>query len=383
MSSVKFTNATLEKFLSAPNPEGKRRTIWDSEARGLGAYQTKNGVCTLFAHYRLANGVQRKQVLGRFKEIPLDEARHLAQKYRVAAKQGIDLAGEQKWKEPSKQGLTIEQAYKEFTEAQHRRENSPNTIRLNGYNWRNHLSQYQDREMASVSKHDVRAWHKEWGKSGPTVANQTARLFRAIYNYAVKFHDDLPPNPCSAVDYFKEVNNRRLIATKDLPAWRKKVDGLPNPIRRCYWRFLALTGLRRMDAASVRWDEVFETHIHRPNPKGGKDKAFDVPITAPLRALLEEAKAAQKVLYPASPYVFPADSKSGHISTGQEQKFMPGCAPHDLRRTYATACVEVGVDPYTIKLLNRSGFAGGSNLQIGWSHDEQNDEQVFTRSPRP
>ncbi len=29
-------------------------------------------------------------------------------------------------------------------------------------------------------------------------------------------------------------------------------------------------------------------------------------------------------------------------------------------------------------LLNRPGFAGGSNFQIGWSHDEQNDEQVFT-----
>jgi len=27
--------------------------------------------------------------------------------------------------------------------------------------------------------------------------------------------------------------------------------------------------------------------------------------------------------------------------------------------------------------LNRPGFAGGSNFQIGWSHDEQNDEQVF------
>jgi hypothetical protein len=23
------------------------------------------------------------------------------------------------------------------------------------------------------------------------------------------------------------------------------------------------------------------------------------------------------------------------------------------------------------------GFAGGSDFQIGWSHDEQNDEQVF------
>ena len=27
--------------------------------------------------------------------------------------------------------------------------------------------------------------------------------------------------------------------------------------------------------------------------------------------------------------------------------------------------------------VNRPGFAGGSNFQIGWSHDEQNDEQVF------
>jgi putative transposase len=28
-------------------------------------------------------------------------------------------------------------------------------------------------------------------------------------------------------------------------------------------------------------------------------------------------------------------------------------------------------------VMNRPGFAGGSNFQIGWSHDEQNDEQVF------
>jgi hypothetical protein len=27
--------------------------------------------------------------------------------------------------------------------------------------------------------------------------------------------------------------------------------------------------------------------------------------------------------------------------------------------------------------VNRAGFTGGSHFQIGWSHDEQNDEQVF------
>ena len=32
--------------------------------------------------------------------------------------------------------------------------------------------------------------------------------------------------------------------------------------------------------------------------------------------------------------------------------------------------------------MNRAGFAGGSNFQIGWSDDEQNDEQVLRRGVR-
>jgi hypothetical protein len=30
-----------------------------------------------------------------------------------------------------------------------------------------------------------------------------------------------------------------------------------------------------------------------------------------------------------------------------------------------------------VSALNRSGFAGGSNFQIGWSPCEQDDERVF------
>lgn len=28
--------------------------------------------------------------------------------------------------------------------------------------------------------------------------------------------------------------------------------------------------------------------------------------------------------------------------------------------------------------LSRAGFAGGSNVQIGWGHDEQDDEQILS-----
>jgi transposase InsO family protein len=33
--------------------------------------------------------------------------------------------------------------------------------------------------------------------------------------------------------------------------------------------------------------------------------------------------------------------------------------------------------------LNRAGFAGGSHFQIGWSHDEQDDQQILVGSSRP
>lgn len=39
--------------------------------------------------------------------------------------------------------------------------------------------------------------------------------------------------------------------------------------------------------------------------------------------------------------------------------------------------VTVNETDLTGRKVNRTGFAGGSNFQIGWSHDEQNDEQVF------
>ena len=31
--------------------------------------------------------------------------------------------------------------------------------------------------------------------------------------------------------------------------------------------------------------------------------------------------------------------------------------------------------------MNRPGFAGGSQLLSGWSHDEQDHERIFTRGP--
>lgn len=348
MAKLKFTSAALIKhFVEA---DALRSIVWDSDLRGLGAYRTASGEITLFVQYRLANGRQRKKVLGRLSEMTVTDARSKASEYTIAARHGRDIVAEHKAIEQP--GLSLGDAYLAYTEALNRRGASPNTLRLNARNWSFYLSPYQARELSSISKRDVRDWHAKWGESGPTVANQAARLLRAIFNYAQKkLTDELIANPCCAFEFFQERGLRRFIPTADLGDWWKRVEGIPNPIRRGYWKFLLLTGLRKEDAATLKWQDVHEYHIHRPNPKGGRTKAFDVPITAQVAELLAEMKAVGACLHPNSPYVFPSGAARGYVTNPRENAHIPNCSPHDIRRTYATACVEAGIDPYTVKAL--------------------------------
>ncbi|CAM5771836.1 integrase [Labrys miyagiensis] len=347
MAKLKFTTAALTKHFGTPT--GTRGILWDTEVRGLGAYGLGAGDCTLFVQYRLANGLQRKKTIGRLRELSLSDARMKALEYSMAARHGEDLVAVRKIMEKPK--LTLADAYLAYDEALKRRNVSTNTLALNARNWKRFISKYGARDIAAITKQDARAWHTKWGDSGPTVANQCARLLRAIYNYAAKVADDLPANPCRAIEYFTERNLRRVVSKDELAEWWLALENIPNPIRRAYWKLLLFTGLRKQDAATMRWDEVFDDRVHRPNPKGGRTKAFDLPMTAQLRQILDEAKAAHDVLFPNSPYVFPSTAKCGHLVNPREEGSLPGCSPHDLRRTYATACVEAGVDPYVLKLL--------------------------------
>lgn len=375
MPKLKFTVAALTKH--SESAQGYK-VAWDTEVRGLGAYRNGNGSCTLFAQYRLASGVQRKKTIGRLSELTLSDARAIATEYALAGRHGRDLVQERK--AGQRKGTTLSEAYHAYDTALVRRGASSNTRKLNGHNWNRFLSSYGTRVLTQISKRDVRTWHGLWRQSGPTAANHAARLLRAIFNYAAKFADEPLPNPCTAIEYFAERCTRRSISWHQLPNWHSAVEQIPNPVRRTYWKFLLFSGLRKQDAATIRWDEVFETHIHRPNPKGGRTKAFNLPITKQLAALLIEARTARDALYPNSPFVFPAASRRGHISDPGAAKFIPGCSPHDLRRTYATACVEAGVDPYVIKtLLNHAPDKGDVTslyVQISPEHKATSAQRV-------
>ena len=366
MSRQKFTQAVLTKFGS----EGSG-ILWDAETRGLGAYPTSQGV-SLFVAYRTLNGTQRKNTLCKATELPLNEVRALALKYTLAARHGEDLVASQRVKDEPR--LSVGSAYEAYCASLQKRGASPTTLRLNAKNWNLRLSKLGSRELATLTRTDVRLLHATWGKLGHvTAANQTLRLLRTILNFSRKRLDvgDLHENVCEAVELFTEVGRREVIAAGDLAAWWAQTSLIQNPLRRCYWRGLLLTGVRREELASLRWEHVLDDRIKIICPKGGVKRALELCLTPELAEVLREAKQAGALMFPHSPFVFAASSSTGYMLNPFDVN-LPGSAPHMMRRTFCSLAIECGVDPYTLKfLINHS--VGGNDVTAryvipSWEH---------------
>ncbi len=179
---------------------------------------------------------------------------------------------------------------------------------------------------------------------GPYAANHAMRTFRALYNRALREDPSLPPNPTVAVVFNKETRRNWAMAKGDLPPWWARVKKL-SPLFRDLHLFLLLTGLRRTDACTARWEHWDRMHdtLFIPNPKGGEDRGFLLPLSLFLNQLLSTRQQENEILFPDSPWVFPSHSTSGHV----EEPKKPGLpSPHAYRHTFRTLSLEAAI-PYT------------------------------------
>jgi integrase len=155
----------------------------------------------------------------------------------------------------------------------------------------------------------------------------------------------------------KEVRKRAPVTWERLADWSLWVDGelrLRNPVRADLFLFFLFTGLRSTDAATMRWDDIkFDKRtLHRPIPKGGEDRAFDIPLSDFLIELLQRRKQENLIAYgKRCPWVFPALDRHGRVSHVSEPKETGQPSPHRLRDTFVTAAHEAGVSHFDIKIL--------------------------------
>jgi integrase len=168
-----------------------------------------------------------------------------------------------------------------------------------------YLADWLDESLAVIGqdRKAVRDRHKHLTEEhGPHTANATMRSLRAVYRYERQVNAHIPECPVNSRDFNAEVRREKFVALSDLPAWKVKVDKMENPVRRDLQYFLLFTGMRRTAACEGRWEDFDESQrrLRVPRPKGGKVKAFNLPLSNFILKLLQRRREQNAVLFPDS-----------------------------------------------------------------------------------
>ena len=239
-----------------------------------------------------------------------------------------------------------------------------------------HLKDWLPMQLRDISARMVKARHAKI--KAPVAANNTMRIFRAIYNLALEETEDanelptLPPNPVRRMQRKWNDENRKdnFVKQTKLKDWWTSTEKIARTrpgtrkesvpvyahgdgeLARDYLQFVILTGLRRREATGLLWknvdmDDKSITILDTKN----KD-TLELPLSDYLLEILQRRKGKdRKSVFP----IVEVKKFVAWVRKGSGVAF----TIHDLRRTFATYAEELNIGGYTIKAMLNHRIGGG------------------------
>lgn len=210
---------------------------------------------------------------------------------------------------------------------------------------------------------------------GSYAANGGMRTLSAIYNNTARTILELRRlNPVEAVRFNRELRRQTALTGADLPKWFAELDLFENKIRRHFHVITLLTGSRPDALKRAKWSDINidERVWHFPNPKGGDERAFDIPLSDKLISLLNVLKADAAKDYPAGStyWIFPGSTGPGHVTATKEPRTKLTKWGNDLRQSFRTFATMAGVAEIYIRVFmnhkDRDVSTGYLNLLPIW-----------------
>lgn len=380
---MKLTQRAVER-LPAPDLSGKPKIHWDDELRGFGVLVSGvTATKSFIVQHDLPGGKSRRVTIARVGMLPLPGARKQAIRALLEMQAGKDPKAGRK---TGRRGApTLRKALDAYIVGSPKlRPASVRNYRGAVARW---LAAWADRPLSEIGRDMVQARYAELvEQSGAAAGNMAMAVLRAIWNHAADADPALPPNPVRLGKQWREIPRRtRKVDFSAMPAFWSALQAAPNSVQRDYVTLLLFTGLRKLEAASLRWSDIDfgAGTLTIPAERTKNGVAFVLPMSDFVADLL----ARRRALGDLGGFVFPAASRSGHLSdiggafAGIERACGIRVSCHDLRRTYATIAARI-VSGYTLKrLLNHSSRSDvtAGYVQIGADELRGDVERIAAR----
>ena len=356
-NAVKITKTFTDKALPLPN---KDQTFYrDSTLKGFALRITSAGVKSFVVEKIIDNKV-RRITIGKYNgALTVEQARKKAQILMGQIADGINPITEKEIVAMNE--TTLEQVMQDYLKA--RKTLKPKTL----YDYNRVMTvafvDWKNLPILKITKDKVEKLHTKLGENnGEAYANLAMRILRALFNFAAGKYEDtlgrslITENPVRRLSqtraWYRIERRQTFIKAHDLRAWYQGVQKLQNEGLRDYFTLILLTGLRRQEAASLRWDQVdFKAKTLRITDTKNNEP-HTLPLSTYLRTLLQTRKETA-----SNPFVFPAPSASGHIIESRKQiaKVVKSSGVsftvHDLRRTFITIAESLDIPAYALKRL--------------------------------
>jgi len=358
----KITKSCVDKLST---PETGQAFVRDSELKGFAVRVTASGSKSFILEKRI-DGKVKRLTLGRYPELTVEQARKEAHKLLGHIAVGRNPTAEKK--QETLQRTTLKQAFDDFVKT--RKNLKERTL----YDYKRLMkvafADWQEKAMTGISKDMVTKRHSKIGtERGEAYANLSMRFLRALFNFAIAQYEDgsghsiLRENPVMRLTqtraWYRVDRRQTAIKPHQLSPWYEALMSLKqdqissqSAMVADYLLFLLFTGLRRQEAATLKWSNIDLDDRSFTLTDTKNREPLTLPLTDFVFDLLQSRKAATD-----SEYVFAGNGKAGYLiePRRQVQKVteLSGVSftLHDLRRTFITVAESIDISACALKRL--------------------------------
>lgn len=374
MAMSKITKRLVDDL--KPDPDGKDRFLWDSELTGFGIRIKPSGAASYLIQYRTAHGQTRRLAFAKVGTLTPEEARATARDKLGEAAKGADPSAERK---AARKAITVSELcdmYLTAVEAgeiagrRGKTKKASTQITDRGRIECHVKPLLGSRAVASLTLDDIERFQADVAagktakareetkgrggriRGGKGAAARVIGMFGAILEFA-KRRKIIDTNPARGIQKFADGKRERFLTPEELATlgttMRVAADEGENATGLATIRFALLTGCRKMEVLTLRWEEVDARTgcIRFTGTKSGPQmRPVGVSALDHIAALTRNEEC---------PFVFPSDRDAAHFSGMAKvlervctKAELEGVTIHTLRHTFAAAAAEMGYSELTI-----------------------------------